>query len=99
MDDTSEAVVEAVARAISLAAWEQSDSGTPPKWSDWRNEARAAIATLRPLIVERCAKVAEAVRCEYILNAAESEMRERIAAAIREQADVLRPGGEDGGNG
>jgi hypothetical protein len=55
----TEEAVEAVARAIAYAASLHSDSGVPPKWSDWRDEARAALASARPFILEEAAKVAE----------------------------------------
>lgn len=42
-----EDMVERVAKAIAHAVWRQSDSGTPPKWSEWRDEARAAIEAMR----------------------------------------------------
>lgn len=43
----SEDMVERVARAIAYAVSLQSDSGVPPKWSEWRDEARAAIEAMR----------------------------------------------------
>lgn len=41
------------------------------------------LEPLRREIFEEAAKVAESVTCQYVLNNAEPEMRERIAAAIR----------------
>jgi hypothetical protein len=44
MTDT---MIERVARAIALAEFNQSDSGVCPKWSDYRDHARAVLAAMR----------------------------------------------------
>lgn len=45
-DPLREDEVEAVARAIAEAEGNASDSGVWPKWSDYRDHARAAILRL-----------------------------------------------------
>jgi hypothetical protein len=44
--EADDSLVEHVARAIADAVFLQSDSGVYPKWSDYRDEARAAIRAL-----------------------------------------------------
>lgn len=47
VDVENETLVEYVARALAMGAYNRSDSGTPPKWSDWRDEARDAISAMQ----------------------------------------------------
>ena len=93
MDDAK--AVEAVARAIHahFGRSVHTDTSVPGFTFDeadasakehYRGTARAAIATLRPLIVERCAAIADAAFHAPGLGWTPGA----IAAAIREQADV-----------
>lgn len=59
MSAIEEAWIEAVARALCKAdGWTSRD--VAHAWKAYRSLARAAIRALTPLIIERCAEVAEA---------------------------------------
>ena len=59
----NEAWIEAVARALCKAdGWTSRD--VAHAWKAYRSLARAAIRALAPLIIERCAKVAEEESCD-----------------------------------
>jgi len=58
----NETMVEAVAREMARAAGRDPDGkfvGYMPVWEVYRDAARAAIRALAPLIIERCAEVAD----------------------------------------
>ena len=95
MSTIEEAWIEAVARALCKAdGWTSRD--VAHAWKAYRSLARAAIRALTPLIIERCAEVADpgcdapcgcaGCECGKTDDAeAQSAWREgaRIAAAIR----------------
>jgi hypothetical protein len=92
--------VEKVARAIALAEMNTHDSGTPPKWSDWRDHAVAAIGALdlptRDARIaeerEACAKAAdersEQFAADGLKHPENSEARARCFARARAAAYV-----------
>lgn len=68
---TDEAMVEAVARAICKADGNDPDApiggaDRALQWVTYRHEACAAIRALAPLIVERCAEMADRQRSEFV---------------------------------